>query len=284
MKTDKKPIAQTFNTQLYQKPAVNFEIDRFDSAILKHGYNVYHHKALRCPCVNKGTNSPLPNCENCNGVGWFYVEKTLTKALMQNMDNKPDFSEGWGAKNLGSISITTMYNDDVTYMDKFEAIDLESSFSQTLNFFYDEHSETLFSFLIYEPKLVSNSYKFESTSQPLTYLIQYIDENSIDWDFKIDKNKFILNSEKYLTEFNQKGINISIRYKHTPIYCVVDIQREVFKAKDKTACNNPQCDYGNSQLPLRGQPQKSVGKRLHYIFDADNLSSPSVFDNTNYPS
>lgn len=280
-KTNKIPIVQTFDSALNSRPAVNFDIDRFDSAILKHGYRVYHHKALRCPCINKGTGSALPTCENCKGIGWFYIEKTLTTALMQSMGNKPEF-DTWTEKNAGTVRISTMYQDDVSYMDKFEAIDLESSFTQTLIPYYQAADEKLFAFTIYEPLSINNIYKFDSPSTALTPLISRTTRPT-DWDYELTGNTIIFNTDKYYQDYTDGNLAVSVRYKHIPVYCVVDIQREVFKARDSKQCSPIPCENGtNNELALRGQPQLSIGRRLHYVWDAPNLGEPSVFDNTVY--
>jgi len=282
-KQQKQVITQTYDNQqkLNSYPVVNFEVDRFESAIYKHGYNVHHHKALRCPCNNAGSNAPLPDCENCRGIGWFYVDKTATKALMQGIGNKQEY-DAWSEKNPGTVSITTMYKDDVSYMDKFELLDCESTFTQILRPLYNGTTEILFAFTIYEIISVLNIYKFVSQSSPLQTLVDKI-TNPDDWDYEVSGNKIIFNTKKYYQDYLDGKMNVSVRYKHTPVYCVVEISREIFKARDKSSvCGGVDCPKDIEQLSFRGQPQKSVGRRLHYIWDADNYSTPSVFDNTIY--
>lgn len=279
-KTEKKLITQEINPALLKKPAVNFDVDRFDSAIVKHGYNVYHHRALRCPCVNKGTGSPLPNCENCRGIGWFYISKTKTKALMQNMGNSPKY-DSWTESNAGTVSISTLFDDDVTYMDKFEIIDLEANFTQVLQPVYDESVDSLFAFTIYKPLQIMDIYLFTQSNCPLIPL-KSKKESPLDWDYFLAGNKIIFNADKYIEEQQAGNLSVSVRYKHVPVYCIIDIQRELFKARDRSECSSDPCDFGSNDLHLRGMPQKSIGKRLHYVWDANNFDGPSVYDNTKY--
>lgn len=270
-KTEKQVITSDYSNINLQRPSPDFSVDRFDSAIIKKGYNVYHYRALRCPCLNRENRSPLPNCENCNGLGWFYIEKRQTKALMQGMGNNKKY-ESWSETNAGSVTITSLFSDDVTYMDKFEIIDLEANFNQML--FTQYYNNTLFAFTVYEPIKIMNIYMFQGSSNPLKTLYSK-DERPTDWDYFVDKNKIVFNGAKYAFE---DDIAVSVRYKHIPVYCVIDIMRELFKTKDKSCTDL--CD--EKDLSLRGMPQKSLGRRLHYIFDAKNFSSPSVFDNTDY--
>ncbi len=279
-KQEKKLITKEFNTRLYEKPAVNFEVDRFDSAILKHGYNVHHHRALKCPCTNKGTGSALPDCENCRGLGWFYINKTKTKALMQNLGNNPKY-DSWTEKNSGTTTITTLFDDDVSYMDKFEIIDLEANYTQILDIRYVEDKDLLFSFTVYQPLKVYDIFAFVDSRSPLMKLSSK-EENESDWDYELQNNKIVFNSDKWYDIYESGNMSVSVRYKHTPVYCVIDIQREVFKARDQSDCSDIPCDVGKNDLHLRGMPQKSIGRRLHYIWDANNSDGPSVFDNSTY--
>lgn len=269
-KTERKVIASDYTNINLKRANPAFSVDRFDSAIINKGYNVIHSRALRCPCTNRESISPLPNCENCNGLGWFYIESRATKALVQGMNNQKKF-ESWSETNAGKAKITSLYEDDVTYMDKFEITDLESNFSQIL--FVQFTSGILFAFTIYEPIKVMNIYLFQGTNNPLKPLYNKI-ENPSNWDYFIDKNKVVLNQAKYKFE---DDLSLSIRYKHIPVYCVVDIMRELFKTKDKEC--SELCD--NNELSLRGMPQLSLAARLHYIFDAKQINgSPVVYDNT----
>ena len=279
-KTEKKVISRSYKPSLATKPAVNFDVDRFDSAIMKHGYNVHHYRALKCPCINTGTGSPLPDCQNCRGIGWFYIDRTLTKALMQNLGNAPKY-DTWTEKNAGTTTITTLYDDDVSYMDKFEIIDLEANFTQILKPRYIESPEILFAFTVYKPIQIYNIYSFIDSQSPLMPLVSK-EENPAEWDYELVENKIIFNMETWYDIFTSGQMSVSVRYKHVPVYCVIDIQREVFKARDQSACSSIPCDVGQNDLHLRGMPQKSIGRRLHYLWDADNEDGPSVFDNTSY--
>ncbi len=266
--TEKKVITSNPNTvNLSKHPAVNFEVDRFDAAVLQKGYTVLHSKALKCPCMNYASNSPLPNCLNCSGIGWFYVDKTETKALMQSMGNSKKY-EVWSETNAGTVQVTTLFKDDVTYMDKFEITDLEATFSQIL--FLTTAQDKIFSFTIYEPIEVLYIYKFVDSNSPLVILYNK-DVNPIDWDYYVEKNRIIFNPSKFSV-----GNTVTIRYKHVPVYCIIDITREIFKTKDKG------CSVGCEELDLtlRGMPQKSIGRRLHYIWNANNLNGPKEHDNT----
>lgn len=268
-KEEKKVITQELPTFPDDPVRVRFDIDKFESAITEAGYNVYHHKALKCPCRDTITNSSLPNCENCNGIGWFYVEKTKTKMIVQNINNNKKF-EVWSETNAGTCTITSYYKDSISYMDKIELLDLEASYSQILKIF--DNGELLFSFTTYEPLYISHIFKFISSGSKLVPLVDKTTD-SVNWDYYIDRNKIVFNPSRIsVTD------SISVKYKHTPVYGVIDIVREVMKSKED-GCS-PQCETENNGF--RGQPMKSIGKRFHYMFDANNVSGPSVFDNTVY--
>lgn len=278
-KNDKKLITKTFPNEITNKPVVRFDINRFDSSIVQHGYNVIHEKSLRCPCVDRTTGSSLPSCENCRGIGFFLVSKTSTKALMQGISNTPNY-DSWTEKNSGTVKITSLQSDDVSYMDRFSIIDLEATYTQILIPQILETKDILFSFTIYEPLQILDIYKFDSTSTPLIPLYNKTEKPN-DWDYYLDKNKVIFNIDKFYQDYQNGLFSVSVRYKHVPVYVVIDIQRELFRAKSKDVCSTDNCNDG-SELALQSAPQLSIGRRLHYIFDANNFSEPSVFDNTKY--
>jgi hypothetical protein len=271
-KTEKKLITRVYNNNEVEKhQPVNFNINRFDSVIIQKGYNVIHYRALKCPCMNRETHSPLPNCQTCSGLGWFYIDKKRTKALVQNMTNSKKF-ENWTESNPGTATITTMFVDDVTYMDKFEIEDLESNFSQVL--FLQKYNDKLFAFSTYSPLRVMNIYMFNSPTQPLIPLYSK-EEKGSQWDYYIEKNKIFFNKDR----ITSTDVTVTVRYKHTPVYCITDIQRELFKTKSSSDCGNHESDEGDG---LTGAPQKSIGRRLHYVWNADNLQGLKEYDNTDY--
>jgi hypothetical protein len=244
-------------------PEVSMDLNRFEQAILKKGYNIEHEKALVCPCASSANNSALPDCRNCGGIGYFYIERVKTKALMQGFKRQPEYNKNYTETDNTSIKLTTLAKDDVSYMDKVKNLDLMSNFSQIIHLMMDE-DENFFSFLIYEPFSVRFVYLFVDSREKLRLLSKN--------DYVVEKNKIILN--KGVLE----GVDyptLSIRYKHHPVYYVSSIERELFGDESKELFT---CDDGE----FKQAPQLSTAKRLHYLWEEMNHRQENdvFFDNT----
>lgn len=66
-----------------------FMRSEFDSAVYLKGYEVIIEKALRCPC--NAPDSPLTDCQNCFGTGYFYVNPVSTHALITGINGNNDY-------------------------------------------------------------------------------------------------------------------------------------------------------------------------------------------------
>jgi len=57
---------------------VDFKPDKFVLAIESKGYRLAWSRAARCPCesINDQTDQADPNCDLCDGSGWFYFAPT----------------------------------------------------------------------------------------------------------------------------------------------------------------------------------------------------------------
>lgn len=272
---DKKVITTETIASVVRTPAVYFQESRYEVAIKQHGYNIFHQKALRCSCINKETGTPLPNCLNCGGIGYFHIEKTRTKALVQGMNNQKK-QQNWSETNAGLANITTSYSENISYMDRISIIDLELNFSQVV--YPTKSGDKLFAFLIYTPIKMLYVYMFIGALQAQKVLRDKQDYPS-DWDFYVEDNKIFLNNSKY-TEDDEE-LSLSVRYLTMPEYFIIDIKRELFKGKDAGENVQNSCE-GQESVSLVGMPQLSVGRRAHYMWDAKDLDGNRLHDNTDY--
>ena len=83
---DNKPITIQTPPNTVGQPSVQLVKNDFDVAIEKKGYRVYHDKASKCPCASKNGGAPQSNCKNCGGSGWFYINRTRTRMVVQSMN------------------------------------------------------------------------------------------------------------------------------------------------------------------------------------------------------
>ena len=103
----------------------------FDKAIQAKGYDVEIMRALRCPC--HGKESALPDCQNCFGTGYFYVNAIHTKALITGI-NFTDKYKSWSQELLGTMAVTVRDIDkaNLSYYDRISFRNEISYFSENL--------------------------------------------------------------------------------------------------------------------------------------------------------
>jgi len=245
-------------------PQVHHDLLMFQDAIQEHGYKAYIDRALQCPCRVSVTNAPLSTCQNCNGVGWFFIDRTETILLCTAMANRNKY-ETWTAENSGTVNIASRAQDKLGYMDRITLLELECWHSQILQMKKVLSLSRWFSFTTYYPITVFDVYKFKQDDEPLERLV-------IDVDYTVADNKILLDQAKYASE---TSITLSIRYTHRPSYHVIDISRDLMKQKRAIACKSDTNFQANF-------PLSCVARRAHYVLDAQNYATDSVRDNTDY--
>ena len=80
-----RKIIEAPQQSLYGQPQVSFRPNDFNSVIWSHGYDIICEKAVRCPCQGN-SGAPLPNCQNCHGFGYFFINPRRTKALVTGLN------------------------------------------------------------------------------------------------------------------------------------------------------------------------------------------------------
>lgn len=251
---------------------VNFNVNPFNDSIINKGYNVIHEKAVRCPCLNRQNGDADPSCQNCGGSTWIYVEYKKTKALVQGI-GKSHKQDQWTESDPGTARITMMGEDAPTYNDTITVIDLETNFSQIV--YPSQVGAAITAFTIYPIVELQMAYIYAGPASKLRWLTIWQDGMNPDvWDIKAVDNTVILNP---LTMPNiEEEYNVSLRYKHHPVYYINELEREVFVTEVQGVCVEP----GITQKRL--MPVRCRAVRAHYLPNANNLSGPRLYDNTNY--
>src|ERR1035437_6165878 len=245
----------------YGLPQARMDRKLFDDFITDKGSNCYIERALKCPCIVKGSGSALSSCQNCGGTGWLFINRQVTLVNCTSLSNRTKY-EIWTEANMGIVNISCRPEDMLGRMDKVVLTDLESWFSQIL-YLIDTPSDNTkaFAFLIYEPIDVFEVYVFNGSTAPLTYL----DPSN----YSIDKNKILVKKTAI------SGIEspcITLRYTHRPTYHIIDINRDIVKQKSGALI-----DAGRVMFP-----QNCIGRRAHFVLDTANFTGDNLFDNTNY--
>lgn len=247
--------------QSTNKPKANFEQSDFFALIADHGYDVIFEKAQKCPCKGRNVEA-LSDCKNCGGSGWFFVNPTKTRMVVQAMSLNPQF-QSWGAYSADTSSITANPNDKLSYMDRVTVLRAISEHSETLDLSMIETSPNVFvnyAYTIYPILSVYYVGLFYSSNQPIRKLetTEYSIENG---------NKLII-SESVLSGLVEP--TITIRYSHNPQYHIVEVVRDSITVKVKK---------GNMELD-QIMPINARAKKVDIIKDKENFSGNRLFDNS----
>jgi hypothetical protein len=257
-----KPIISKSNNANQQSYIqVGFQdSSQFDELIKDHGYNAYIDKALKCPCSDRNTGLSQTGCLNCGGCGWFFVDRQETYTLALGMNSSKKI-ENWSETNMGKSSISTSYDKNLSFMDRFTLNDeLEECYNQILKPFNANGKN--FAFAIYNPLEVLYCYCFDGLDKELKHLVQGI-------DFNIENNLIIF-KEDYQTRIQQGNFSVSIRYTHKPVYHIIDIKREFTKSKF----------IENDSTTKARLPKSFMCIKAHMILDSENLTKNRLIENT----
>ena len=236
-------------------PRVDFNQNNFDSLLKTKGRRIIWEKAIICPCREISTGSALSTCQNCGSTGWVFINPKDIKILIHSLGIKNDFSN-WSEEARGTINCSSPNENDITTMDKLIVVDAISYFDESLKI-HSQDDEN-FVFLSYEPKEIQFCALFESDTLPLRRLI-------LGTDYTIFKNKLIVSNTYSITD-----LKVSIRYSHSPVYHVLEMQRESME----TFANQ------NGGEVLLNMPFSFLAKRAHYLINYQNQSSNVLLNNS----
>lgn len=166
---EQKNILQTPNPGLSNfRP--EFYKDEFEKAIFAKGYDVLLERAVRCPC--HGRDAALPDCQNCFGTGYFYVNPTKTKALITNINQTTQY-KNWSAELLGTFGVTVIDLDKVN-LSYYSRLTFENEFSYfSENLEIREMNGEFFVFTTYKIIKVDALYTFTNSYQKLNKTTQF---------------------------------------------------------------------------------------------------------------
>lgn len=239
------------------KPRVDFDAESIDTLVYQKSYDVIYEKALRCPCSTSMSRSPNPECQNCGGYGWIWINPKESQFLIQSFTNSKSLDKDADIK--GDVSVTPRYSEDMIlgYMDRITLLDVYGEFSETLESktkIVNDVSRSV-AFPIYKPTEVICAFKFGATNQPLTN----IDTSSIVID---DKAKYLeLPSDGYYT----------IRYNHQVQFVVTRFIRDIRKFKEIN-------DVGGDVR--KTYPQNVMATRVGNEIDDFPSVGDGLFDNS----
>lgn len=237
---------------------VDFLKTYFDDLVANKGYRVYLDKAMDCPCANNGDNQGLSACKNCGGSGYFWINRTLTKMVMQAMNLDTKFKE-WSLVNLGTVKITTLNDNVLSMMDRITILDALSTHTETLHGKLHEGDNKYRAMTIYPVVEIEAAFLFVNTETKLTRAIE-------GTHFSIVDNSWI----EFLSPYGTENVTLSIRYRHRPTYYVKDCPRNIMTTNVlESGFDIPE------EMPLH-----AVARIADLVLNRDNFNSDYLLDNS----
>lgn len=201
-------------------PNPEFDKQLFDAGIWQKGYNCEVSKAIECPCRGGNEMQALPNCTNCGGIGWVFINPTATRALITGVNRDTKYKQ-WSQELIGNVSITLRDIEQAGFMDRITLNDEQAIFSEVRKI--RTVSETIggqtvtehFIFLSYEVENIEDIFIYESPILPLIRL------NVNQWQINPDNPYSLIFDDTVITE--SINATVSVRYKHRVQYHILDI-------------------------------------------------------------
>jgi len=248
-------------------PRVDLQKGSFDSLIQQKGYDVWHDKAHKCPCVNVLSNHANSSCRNCGGSSWLFTNRTETRMVIQSQSIDTKYKD-WSAEKAGSARVTCLNETRLTYMDRIVVRNALMTSSENVHF--EKHEDGVWrGYCKFNVKAIDVAYLFTSPSRKLTPLAS--------GDYKIMNGQWIELSPSIVETIdpNDDGVfpTISIRYEHNPEYHIIDITRQVIESYRNTQSRDLNRDK-SFKFPL-----SAVARLAHYVLDQQNFNEEYLFDN-----
>jgi hypothetical protein len=244
----------------------DFALPEIEATIRDKGYDVIVEKVLLCPCKGKGNPAHLSVCVNCGGSGWLFVNPTRTKLIISGLAADAKLKEAalreWGLVDGGTIKVTAINDNKLTYMDRITVLDATSEHNQILYPVMKDDDSVRFVFTQYDIVSVLFIGLFVNQSTKLTKL-------EPDTDYTFENNIITLTAAHNGTS----AMNLTIRYVHKPVFHVIDILRE--------SMISTKGQYGHQTKLV--MPVHAIAKRAHLIKDAENLDGDRLLDNSWLP-
>lgn len=258
-----KQILVKPTSALPSKPQARLQKRNFDTLVEQKGYRVIHQKAIECPCTTVA-NQPLPDCRNCGGSGWAWINPTLTKAIVQSMNKSTKYKE-WSTEILGTASITTFEEVSIGYMDKITVLDTEVSYTQIVKPQVYDDDGTARATLLYVPLSIEAIYLYVDSTTALRIL-----------NFP-DDVVLIGNVLEFSSELSAiPNLTITVRYKHNQEYAILDIPRSVMSSE---SLHHDTKEKDHFKFPIH-----AIGRLFHYTVNETSIDGNYLFNNSFTPA
>ena len=261
---DQRTIKNVPLQDLHGAPQVRFRPQDFSSAIWTHGYDAIFETAVRCPC--QGTSgAPHPDCQNCHGFGYFFINQMRTKALITGLNRNTETVQ-WSPELIGTAAITVRA-EDRDLMAYFNRVTLEKEYAIFTEMVLCRimGNGDLATFLTYAPLEIQAVWRYDGPESPLVKL------NPNEYSVSPD-NPYAV---RFLTGLMAGGTAISVLYKHRVEYHLIDLPHEV---RASTGKNKKSGALERLEMPIQG-----IGRRTHLIdMRRPNYDGTGVINNDEF--
>jgi len=244
-----------------QSLSASFNKGEVDATLRDKGLTVLWEKALLCPCKSSVTASALSDCQNCGGSGWVFVNPIKTKMIVTGLVADAKLKEAalrdWGMVDLGNVKLTAYDSDKLTYMDRVTVLDVSSEHQQLVYPHLSDDETTTFAFTQYNLLSVLGVFAFVDSTTKLKKL-----EEPADYSFA--------NNVLTFTDPSLEGKTVTLRYRHRPVFHVMDVLRESFTSTVG--------QYGAQQEIIL--PVHALARKAHLVLDVENLKGDRLLDNS----
>jgi len=254
-----KKILQTLPPSIIGRPSVTFSVSEFEAIVQNKGYNVLWEETIMCPCRGENT-SPLLTCKNCLGTGWVMLGLRQTKMIITSINSNTKYTV-WSPERKGTIQVTALNRDKLSYMDRITIIDSETIDSEILYLSNKDVNGKSYAYSVYKMNSIINIFGFSSPTSPLVPLTLGEDYEFNDYTFTLKSN---------LKTQNMKIV--SIRYKHYPQYFVIDIPHDIRSSNIRDENHTERKIY----LPIN-----AIAAKASYVIDRPSLIGQNI-DNTQW--
>jgi hypothetical protein len=243
----------------------SFHKEDFTGGFTGKGYDVIHEKAYMCPCISFPSGSAMAVCKNCGGTGLFFANPTKTKMIITSIAMDSKLKEAalreWGNVELGSVKLTALNDDKLTYMDRITILDATAEHNEILRPKMDDDDVQFFTYTKYDIKDIDFIGLFENEGVRIKRLLETVDYTYVD------------NIIKLVPSYNTlSDPTITIRYVHNPSFHVTEILRESMTSAKE-----------NGQIKMI-MPIHALAKRAHLVKDVENFDGDRLLDNSWLPS
>lgn len=244
------------------QPRADFEKSDFEQIIYQKGRRVWYERAIQCPCKSVAANQQS-NCQNCGSSGWLFINGRETRMIISGLGIVNDFKP-WSEESRGMINISCYDSEELTFMDRLTLLDAKSIYQEVLQFRKVDDDYIAYSKYTIEKLLYGGIYR---GSDVLLQRIQQTDLNTEKLNLVKLNTTLVIGDEGTSDE---NAISVTVRYKHKPVYYVMELKRETMQS----------FKYQEGREIQQDMPLSALGKRAHYLLNAPNLNGTRLLDNS----